>query len=541
MSEIRTLNANFRASTLDRENRTVEFEVSNDQPDRMGTVINMQNWNLDNFMRNPVVFYNHEGYGGMDGSDPDDVLGSAETFIERGRDGDKLVARIQFETAEVNPKADKIFRKIEAGTLRSTSAGFLSIPDKNGVHLRPGNRDMGEDPELLYFHGQELIEISVAAIPANPTANVRGYRQPHTRQGPYVPPQDVADRAQQALNIRERTGNPNECGTRTGWTRANQLAKRENVSLNTVKRVRSFLARHLGQVEGNLEDQEDTSCQKLMIYAWGGREGKRWADRIVAEADEGRTISRAEPDELEEGDYVAWDSAGGEAEGVIDTIERDGQIDVPDSSFTINGTPDDPAALITVAQEQEDGTYELSDTQVGHRFSTLRKREKPQSLRTQGTRMVPDYEELPLDPESGWDSEAAEQRIRRFASEDGSGDKETIDFSVYQRAFAYVDPDMRGDFGGYKLPHHDVNEAGELVTVFSGVVAAAAAVNGARGGVDVPDEDMPAIRQHLASHYREFGEEPPFEDMEQDNFELKKKKIQKLLKLREREMQNLES
>ena len=61
---------------------------------------------------------------------------------------------------------------------------------------------------------------------------------------------------------------------------------------------------------------------------------------------------RAEPDELSVGDFVQWDSAGGMAKGKIDSIERDGSINVPNSDFTINGDEDDPAALITVYREQ---------------------------------------------------------------------------------------------------------------------------------------------------------------------------------------------
>jgi len=49
-----------------------------------------------------------------------------------------------------------------------------------------------------------------------------------------------------------------------------------------------------------------------------------------------------------------------------------GQIEVPDSSFTINGTPDDPAVLIRVYDEEDDG-WEPTDRLVGHRATTLTK------------------------------------------------------------------------------------------------------------------------------------------------------------------------
>lgn len=84
------------------------------------------------------------------------------------------------------------------------------------------------------------------------------------------------------------------------------------------------------------------------------------------------TFNRAEPDELSVGDFVRWNSSGGVARGQITRIVRDGSIDVPDTDFTINGDEDDPAALIRVWREGEDG-WEASDTLVGHRFSTLTK------------------------------------------------------------------------------------------------------------------------------------------------------------------------
>jgi HK97 family phage prohead protease len=78
--------------------------------------------------------------------------------------------------------------------------------------------------------------------------------------------------------------------------------------------------------------------------------------------------NRAAPDGLKVGDFVRWNSSGGSARGKIDRIERDGTIDVPDSSFAITGTEDDPAALITLYRDGE-----ATDRKVGHKFSTLTK------------------------------------------------------------------------------------------------------------------------------------------------------------------------
>jgi hypothetical protein len=61
----------------------------------------------------------------------------------------------------------------------------------------------------------------------------------------------------------------------------------------------------------------------------------------------------------------------------------------------------------------------------------------------------------------------------------------------------------------YKLPHHKA--AGEHACVLSGVQAAGGALQGARGGVDASDAEMAGARRHIARHYKEFDETPPWE------------------------------
>ena len=61
-------------------------------------------------------------------------------------------------------------------------------------------------------------------------------------------------------------------------------------------------------------------------------------------------------------------------------------------------------------------------------------------------------------------------------------------------------------FGDLKLPHHRPSDG---AVVWRGVAAAMAALMGARGGVDIPDEDRRRVYNHLARHYRQFDREPP--------------------------------
>ena len=134
-----------------------------------------------------------------------------------------------------------------------------------------------------------------------------------------------------------------------------------------------------------------------------------------------------------------------------------------------------------------------------------------------------------------WDADAAESRVRKWASSDGSGEKETIDWEKYRQAFAWYDAENPENFGSYKLIHHDVVDD-ELVVVKPGVQAAAAALQGARGGVDIPESDMDAVRRHIAQHYHQWDEEAPWERESKTEEEVSMSKMeveQELLRLTE--------
>jgi hypothetical protein len=75
---------------------------------------------------------------------------------------------------------------------------------------------------------------------------------------------------------------------------------------------------------------------------------------------------------LKRGDSVSWNSSGGTARGKITKIITSGSEQIPNSSFKITGTPEDPGALIRVYTKDGDG-YKPTDTIVGHKLSTLTK------------------------------------------------------------------------------------------------------------------------------------------------------------------------
>jgi len=82
---------------------------------------------------------------------------------------------------------------------------------------------------------------------------------------------------------------------------------------------------------------------------------------------------RAEPDELKTGDFVRWMTSGGNAYGRIIQVENNGELEA-DSGFVLNGTMDDPAALIRLFRysSEEDAYIERKPVlNVVHPFSRL--------------------------------------------------------------------------------------------------------------------------------------------------------------------------
>jgi len=154
--------------------RKVEFVISDATRDRHNTVLNQDGWHLDNYLKNPIVGYNHNVYGGgfFAQASPDNIIGSSSVRLE----DKKLIGSVVFEPAHVNPLAEKIFQKVKIGTLRAASVGFSEVGEGR---FGEGAEARGAENETYYFAGQELLEWSIVNIPSNPSATKRGdYKAP---------------------------------------------------------------------------------------------------------------------------------------------------------------------------------------------------------------------------------------------------------------------------------------------------------------------------------------------------------------------------
>lgn len=148
------LGLNVRTRAVDEKKRTILFVASTETEDRMGDIIRQSGWKLENYRRNPVGLWCHDSAGWTaKGGMP--VARGIRTAVERG----ELHWLAQFPERELYEFGDLVFRMAANGYLGAVSVGFIP--------LKFSFIDGGAGIE---FTEQELLEISVVPVPANPDA-----------------------------------------------------------------------------------------------------------------------------------------------------------------------------------------------------------------------------------------------------------------------------------------------------------------------------------------------------------------------------------
>jgi len=133
--------------------RVLEFIASTAQVDRYGDIIEVSGWELDNWLKVPVILYGHD-YGGF-------PIGQGVSAIKDPLRG--LVIQAKFATAAENPDADIAYRLALGGYIRAVSVGFIDL-EREPILDNEGNRTGWR------FKRAELLEVSLVAVPANPGA-----------------------------------------------------------------------------------------------------------------------------------------------------------------------------------------------------------------------------------------------------------------------------------------------------------------------------------------------------------------------------------
>ena len=82
---------------------------------------------------------------------------------------------------------------------------------------------------------------------------------------------DIKSNAKRGIELNEKGGN--KCATQTGKVRAQQLAKGEPISVETIKRMYSYLSR----AETYYDENDMNACGTISYLLWGGKAGLSWS------------------------------------------------------------------------------------------------------------------------------------------------------------------------------------------------------------------------------------------------------------------------
>jgi HK97 family phage prohead protease len=139
--------------------RQLRFTISTGAVDREQDSIAIAGWDLRQFKRNPVVLWGHDA----------SRLPIGRAF-DVAIEGDALKASIEFiplDTPEGGAFAESVYRLARGGFIAATSVGFRPL---EWSYTRDPERGADDWFPGIDFEQQELVELSVVTVPANPEA-----------------------------------------------------------------------------------------------------------------------------------------------------------------------------------------------------------------------------------------------------------------------------------------------------------------------------------------------------------------------------------
>ncbi len=191
----------------------------------------------------------------------------------------------------------------------------------------------------------------------------------------HTPTDAMASNARRGLALRKEYGRG---GTAVGVARARDISNKASLSNSTVLRMHSFFSRHRVDKKGKgwTAGSEGYPSNGLIAWLlWGGDSGAAWAqskrNAIKGTSknlwvDSGFSFRKSISKAIKAGQMVSWNSSGGRAEGKVMRLVTNGKYSVPNSSFSVTGTKEDPAAVIRVYRDGKP-----TDTIVGHKVKSL--------------------------------------------------------------------------------------------------------------------------------------------------------------------------
>ena len=138
---------------------------------------------------------------------------------------------------------------------------------------RPKDKDLQEELSKIEEAEAEYMLSQIKAVIKSDKRLKKGKRTEMESFSDY--PQSVSNNAKRGIELNKKVNN--KCATQVGKVRAQQLADRKPVSMETIKRMYSYLSR----AEEYYKTGDTEACGYISYLLWGGKSAKSWAESKI--------------------------------------------------------------------------------------------------------------------------------------------------------------------------------------------------------------------------------------------------------------------
>lgn len=150
-----------------------------------------------------------------------------------------------------------------------------------------------EDSYGLYFEapivdttiGSDVLKLYEAGLISEHSIGFSTIKESKVTKSFSDYPKSVSDNAKKGIRLNEENGN--KCATDVGKIRAQQLANNENVSLDVVKRMYSYLSR----AKTFYNPDDETACGTISYLLWGGLPALKWSEDKLKEVENEKSVN----------------------------------------------------------------------------------------------------------------------------------------------------------------------------------------------------------------------------------------------------------
>ena len=133
--------------------------------------------------------------------------------------------------------------------------------------------DLQEELSAIEEAEAEFMLSQIKAVIKNDKRLKKGKRTEMESFSDY--PQSVSNNAKRGIELNKKVNN--KCATQVGKVRAQQLADRKPISMETIKRMFSYLSR----AEEYYKTGDTEACGYISYLLWGGKSAKSWAESKI--------------------------------------------------------------------------------------------------------------------------------------------------------------------------------------------------------------------------------------------------------------------